>query len=148
MNILTVAYRFHGLTEIPGVSSNGFISWAHSLCGLSSQEPDSTAWCSSFMNAMAMICGLPRSKSAAARSWLTVGAPVIFVDARPGNDVVVLKRGEGEQPSASVLNAPGHVGAFVGFMGKSVLVLGGNQSDQVSIAAFPAADILGIRRLQ
>ena len=65
----------------------------------------------------------------------------------PGFDVVILRRGGGDQPGPEVLDAPGHVGFFAGHEDPNVLLLGGNQGDSVSVAPFAAARILGVRRL-
>ena len=74
------------------------------------------------------------------------------VEAVPGFDVVILSRGDGLQPGPEVLDAPGHVGFFAGFVpapdGRHLVqVLAGNQGNQVSIQNFPAERILGIRRV-
>jgi hypothetical protein len=67
---------------------------------------------------------------------------------KPGYDVVVLKRGSGKQPGPDVINAPGHVGFFAGYeYGNKIYLLGGNQGDTVSIAAYDTNRVLGIRRL-
>jgi uncharacterized protein (TIGR02594 family) len=110
-------------------------------------SPDETPWCSAFVNGIAWELRLPRSKSARARSWLNVGVPVWINEARPGSDVVVLKRGTGIQPGPEVIEAPGHVGFFAGLQDSRVLVLGGNQGNQVTIASFHLDRLLGIRRL-
>lgn len=108
---------------------------------------DDVPWCSAFVNHIARLLGLPRSKSLAARSWLGVGTPVALADAQPGFDVVVLKRGGGSQPGPDVLNAPGHVGFYAGRVPGEIIVLGGNQGDAVTLARFPVANVLGVRRL-
>lgn len=148
ITLYDLAQRFVGLKEIAGEKDNGFIVWAHSLCGLSDVH-DEVPWCSSFLNALAWMLRLPRSKSAAARSWLELGYPVELEHATAGFDVVVLKRGGSDQPGPEVTRgAPGHVGLFAGRqVDGRILVLGGNQGDQVSIAAFPANRLLGIRSL-
>ena len=52
-----------------------------------------------------------------ARSWLLVGKEIkCRQDVSIGFDVIILNRGDGEQPDATVINAPGHVGFFDGFM--------------------------------
>lgn len=142
----SIAQRFIGLKEAAGASSN-----AHVLAMLRLDakwvQDDSVPWCSAFVNYVAWILRLPRSKSLAARSWLLVGQGVDHRDAKVGCDVVVLKRGTTEF-GPEVTNAPGHVGFFAGWDGDSdVLVLGGNQSDSVSVENFPKSRILGIRRL-
>jgi len=73
-------------------------------------------------------------------------------DARVGFDVVILKRGSGDQPGPEVIKAPGHVGFFAGLdpaidTFENVLVLGGNQGNTVSVRPYPKDRLLGIRRL-
>lgn len=158
-----LAQRFVGLREIAGPVSN-----AHILAMLRLDntwiEGDEVAWCSAFVNYVCWLLRLPRSKSLAARSWLGVGMSIALENAKPGYDVVVLKRGVGEQPGPEILAAPGHVGFFAGLEGagsiritgdvlfnspdtRRVMILGGNQGDQVSVVPFPVARVLGVRRL-
>lgn len=146
VTLYDLAQRFVGLKEIAGPKTNGFIAWAHSLCGLD-DAADEVPWCSSFVNALAWMLRLPRSKSAAARSWLNVGEPIELAAAAVGYDVVILRRGNGPQPGPEIIAAPGHVGLFAAVDQAFVLVLGGNQADSVNIARFPIASVLGVRRL-
>lgn len=140
MTAFDLAQRFVGeIREIPGAPHHPFIQWCHLLVGLGDNQPDETPWCSSFVNAIAWQLRLPRSKSAAARSWLAIGETVDLSFASVGYDVVVLKRGA--QPWQ------GHVGFYAGATPTHVSVLGGNQSNTVSIAPFPVADVIGIRRI-
>jgi uncharacterized protein (TIGR02594 family) len=149
MNAFQLAQRFVGeIQESPAAAqANPFIQWGYGLCGLSQESDDSVPWCSTFLNSICWLLRLPRSKSAAARSWLLVGQAIDIESATPGVDVVVLKRGTGTQPGADVIRAPGHVGLFAGLEDSHVLVLGGNQSNGVSVARFPVARVLGVRRL-
>jgi uncharacterized protein (TIGR02594 family) len=125
-----------------------FIQWCFSLCaGYSLHTPDEVPWCSAFMQHPFWELRLPRSKSAAARSWLTVGEPLPLEEAEPGFDVVILKRGGGNQPGPEVLAAPGHVGLFGGLAGDTVLLLAGNQGNAVSVEPFPISRVLGVRRM-
>lgn len=148
MNITAydLAQRFIGMAEAPGMASNPMIL---AMLRLDAQFPqgDDVAWCSAFVNFIAWMLRLPRSKSLSARSWLSVGTPVSSMNAAPGFDVAILKRGTGVQPGPEVLDAPGHVGFYAGEDGSSILLLGGNQGDSVSVAPFPSSRILGIRRL-
>ena len=148
MNITAydLASRFLGMAEITGEQDNGFIVWAHSLCGLKN-TPDEIPWCSSWLNAICWMLDLPRSRSAAARSWLLIGKEIDLDAAKPGFDIVVLKRGGGDQPGPEVLDAPGHVAFYSGHDNFFVDLLGGNQGDKVSIASFERSRILGVRRL-
>lgn len=145
VTLYDLAQRFVGLREESGPRNNGFIVWAHSLCGL--DAADEVPWCSAFVNALAWMLDLPRSKSSAARSWLTVGTPISLSAANLGYDVVIFKRGAEPQPGPEVLKAPGHVALFCAVEGDQVLVLGGNQGDAVSISRYPVANVLGVRRL-
>ena len=147
MTAFDLAQRFIGLKELPAQKDHPLVQWWLSLCGFGMDSPDETPWCSAFVNGIAWELRLPRSKSAAARSWLAVGKPVTLQEAQPRADVVILTRGAGEQPGADTLNAPGHVGFFAGIDAAGVQVLGGNQSNGVSVQAFPKGRILGIRRL-
>jgi uncharacterized protein (TIGR02594 family) len=143
-----IAHRYIGLHELEGKDQDHpLIQWWLSMCSLGYDSPDETPWCSAFLQHPFYELGLPRSRSAAARSWLTVGRPVNLTIAARGFDVVVLKRGPGPQPGPEVLAAPGHAGLFSGIQGSHVLVLAGNQGNGVSIAPFPIGQILGIRRI-
>lgn len=148
MNVSAVdlALKFVGVRETAGVTSTPIVLAMLKL-DASWTEDDQTSWCSAFVNWICWLLGLPRSRSLAARSWLLVGTSVPLTDARVGYDVVVLTRGPGKQPGADVIAAPGHVGFYAGQDATTVSILAGNQGDAVSIAAYPKARILGIRRL-
>lgn len=144
-----LAQRWVGVEEVEGQASSVHVM---AMLHLDAKWPegDHVPWCSAFANYVAWILRLPRSKSLAARSWLKVGRPIQLREAQPENDVVILKRGGKGQPGPEVLDAPGHVGFFAGLEGERgsrVLILGGNQSDAVSVASFPVADVIGVRRL-
>lgn len=148
MNVTTfdLAQRFVGVKESPGAGSNPQVL---AFLRLDDSWPsgDDVPWCSAFVNYIAWLLRLPRSKNLAARSWLNVGVPVNLFHAALG-DVVILKRGSGDQPGPEIIAAPGHVGFFAGQDGGTVYVLGGNQGDSVSVAPFPIGKILGIRRIE
>ena len=146
----SLAQRFAGeVVELPGDDHSPFIQWCHQSCRLGHNAADEIPWCSSFVNRIAWILRLPRSKSARARSWLEVGRPLhILEDPEVGFDIVVLQRGGGNQPGPEVLEAPGHVGFYAGREDDNILVLGGNQGDAVSIRPFPLKRLLGYRRVK
>jgi uncharacterized protein (TIGR02594 family) len=131
-----IAQRFVGMRETPGLASTPMILAMLRLDDASVAD-DETPWCGAFASFVAWLLRRPRSKSLAARSWLHVGRPIELEDAVAGDDIVVFERGAG-----------GHVGFYAGRnKDGSVLILGGNQSDAVTIAAFPVARLLGVRRL-
>lgn len=134
------------IKELPGSKDHPFIQWCHLLVGLGPDSPDEVPWCSSCLNLWAWLFRFPRSGSPAARSWLLVGADVALADALPG-DVVIIKRGTNHGPEVTS-GAPGHVFLFAGLHGSThVRGLGGNQSNAITVALFPVADVLGVRRL-
>ena len=149
LTMFDLATRYVGIKELAGEKDHPLVQWWLSLCGFGTDAHDEIAWCSAFVNGMAWELRLPRSKSAAARSWLAVGSAVPLVTAQVGYDIVVLRRGPDPQPGPEVIAAPGHVGIYAGMSeGLSrVHVLGGNQNDSVSVAEFDAARVLGVRRL-
>ena len=138
-NLLEIAINEFGTKEIKGAHHNKrIIQFAHES-NFTWINDDETAWCSTFMNWVALQAGLVNSKSAAARSWLGVGFEV--ENPEPG-DVVVFWR-------ESIHSHKGHVGIYMGFSKDQtrVYVLGGNQGDAVSISAYPSNRILSFRRL-
>lgn len=134
----TLAQRFVGIREVPGTKDNPAILAMLQLDGDWPQH-DEVPWCSAFVNYVAWLLRLPRSKSLAARSWLNVGKPVKLEDAVPRFDVVVLDRPPNPES--------GHVGFYSAKIGNVVHILGGNQSDAVSVAPFDAGRVIGVRRL-
>lgn len=141
-----LAARFIGTKELAGAVHNPLVVAMLQLTAPGVHD-DETPWCSGFVNWIAWLLACKRSNSLAARSWLKVGTEVWPGDARHGFHVVVLKRGAGAQPGPEVLAAPGHVGFFDNFDGDKVWLVGGNQGNAVSRAAFPRANILGIREI-
>jgi hypothetical protein len=150
--IQTTAYdfaeKFIGIHEIAGDQDHPLIQFALSLCFAGKLHMhDEVPNCSAWMNLIAWLLKLPMSHSAAARSWLAVGTPVPLEDAIPGNDVIILSRGGGDQPGPEVLEAPGHVGLFGWRGGDLVTIRGGNQGDEFNDRQFNASRVLGVRRL-
>lgn len=153
----SIASKFIGLREKSGMAANSAqIVAMLQLDGGASLTNDEIPWCSAFVNYVAWLAGCERSKSLAARSWLRVGlgeeipfgATLSMNAAKVGNDIIILQRGAGKQPGPTVLNAQGHVGFYHGHNNTEVYILGGNQSDSVSIARYPISKVLGVKRLR
>ncbi len=144
MTAYDLAMRFVGLKEVEGATSNPAILTMLQL-DASFPTDDAVPWCSAFMNFIAWLMRLPRSKSLAARSWLQVGTPIQLEEAKPGWDVVIFNRGGSPDPDVPGL---GHVAFFASLEGDKVRVIGGNQSDSVGMGRFPVSDVLGVRRLR
>lgn len=105
--------------------------------GGQSLDPQSLAWCAAFVNATMAQAGQKGTDSNMARSFLKWGQAV----SQPQQgDVAVFSRGDPNGPY-------GHVGFYSGTNPDgSIKVLGGNQSDSVSYASYPADRLLGFRR--
>jgi uncharacterized protein (TIGR02594 family) len=99
-------------------------------------DPSQTAWCAAFVNATLSKTGLDGTGALNARSFLNWGEEVTTPQL---GDVVVLSRGT--DPNL------GHVGFFKGFDAQgNILILGGNQGDEVSVKSYSADRLLGYRR--
>ena len=99
-------------------------------------DPSQTAWCAAFVNATLAKTGLDGTGALNARSFLEWGTGV---DTPQLGDIVVLSRGNNP--------AQGHVGFFKGFDANGdILILGGNQSDAVSVSSYSKDRLLGYRR--
>lgn len=140
-----IAQRFVGLKEVPGTATNPQILAMLRLDAIWPSE-DAVPWCSAFANYIAWLLRLPRSKSLRARSWLGVGRPIPLIEAKPGNDVLIMRQ-KISDPGVDVIEHPGHVGFFGGHDGARLLILGGNQNDSVNLSYWDDRLILGVRRL-
>lgn len=107
--------------------------------GFAHINSEQDAWCSVAMNWVCMKAGLPRSFSAAARSWLKVGVPV---DDIHDADIVVYYR-DGKD------SVYGHVGIPLNYTDdkKSIWTYGGNQSNMWCVKPYPVERLLGFRKL-
>jgi uncharacterized protein (TIGR02594 family) len=140
MSPYTVAQRYLGVREIPGIKHNGIIlNWLRRL--KVSIWDDETPWCSTFVNFCALEAGYERTGKLNARSWLDIGEHVTPQDAREG-DVVIFERGNS--------GWQGHVAFLVAYDRKRciMLCLGGNQNNEVNRTRYPTNKLLGIRRLR
>lgn len=124
-----------GVRELAGEADNPKIMGYFKDAGFPGIDSETTSWCAGFANSMLERCGVPGSKSLAARSFLTWGKEV--KKPYPGC-VVVFWRGS---PSSW----QGHVGFWVGEDATHIRVLGGNQGDSVKIASYPKNQLLGYR---
>lgn len=98
------------------------------------KDTTATPWCAVFVSSMLVRNGYPALPSMMARSGLQYGekcAPRIGC-------IVVMWRGSRESSS-------GHIGLYVGEDATHVHVLGGNQSDSVTVARFAKSKVLGYR---
>jgi uncharacterized protein (TIGR02594 family) len=131
---LKLAFVERGVAEQPGLfEHNPRIIEYHSATSLKATR-DEVPWCSAFACWCMEKAGVKSTRSAAARSWLDWGREVRRPE--PGT-VVVLKRGDHSWQ--------GHVGFWIGEDASRILVLGGNQGDEVSQAWYSKARVLSYR---
>ena len=123
-----------GVHEISGKRHNPTVVAYFRDAGFPEIKDDETAWCAAAVNAHLERSGYAGSKSLAARSFEKWGKEV---EPRVGC-VVPLWR---DNPKSW----QGHVGLYVGETTQHVLLLGGNQSNAVSIAKYPKSRVLGYR---
>lgn len=128
------AWRELGQSELPGPANNQRIVAMFDELGHPGQA-DETAWCAAFVGACLERAGLTSTRSLRARSYLEWGTPT---DAPTIGAIVVLRRGSDP--------ALGHVGFLVGMTSTDIFVLGGNQSNTVSVSAFDRGLLLGYRQ--
>lgn len=136
--ILLEALKVYGTAEVPGPGNNpSIMRWAKATGQDRVYKSDATAWCGLAMAYVALQAGwdLPINPLAA-RNWLNWGVPQN--EAGLG-DILVFWRG-------SPKGFQGHVGMYVGEDAMAYYVLGGNQSDKVSITRIAKSRLLGIRR--
>lgn len=137
-----------GTTEIKGEKHNADIlkMWevAYKAKGQAVPTPfknDETAWCGGFMGYVFAVSDLAHhipNHFPMARSWLSVGTPL---DKPAYGCVAIFWRG-------SKGGQYGHVGLVVGKDKQGrLMILGGNQSDQVNIMALDVGRVLGYRWL-
>lgn len=130
--LIARARSYVGVKEIKGPKHNNIIiGWLDRLGAWWSN--DETPWCGVFMGIVMLEEGQPYpTYYMRAKAWLEWGkripAPVYGC-------VVIFGR-----------NGGGHVGFVVGQDTKGrLLVLGGNQADEVNVRAFPVSRVLGYR---
>ena len=113
-----------GVSEIPGNKSNPQIVAYHATTCRSTS--DATPWCSSFVNWSLTEAGIRGTNSASSQSWLTWGKRI----SKPVYGcIAVLSYGGGH----------GHVAFVVGMNARgNIILLGGNQHDQVNLSPFKA----------
>jgi uncharacterized protein (TIGR02594 family) len=137
MTPFKIAQSYIGTTEGPGPEDNPAIMDMYASVGQDWVEHDSVAWCAAFVGHCLEKAGLRSTRRLNARSYLDWGIPVDLAHAQTG-DIVIFSRGS--KPWQ------GHVGFFVKTAGAMIEVLGGNQSDAVTIQRYSKSRLLGVRR--
>jgi uncharacterized protein (TIGR02594 family) len=129
------ARREIGVKERAGAAHHPRILEYHAATRLQA-EADEVAWCSAFACWVMEQSGIASTRSAAARSWLTWGQRLLVPT--PGC-IVVLERPTPDNPHS------GHVAFYVGQQDGKLLLLGGNQANQVCVRPYDESRVVGYR---
>lgn len=129
---IEIAESYVGTKEVSGPKNNSTVVNFWKRIGLSGISNDEVPWCAAFVGAVLTDAGFSSTHSGLAKSYLRWG---VALDKPVYGCVVVFTRKGG-----------GHVGFVVGQNKDGLLyVLGGNQSDAVSIKLFKKDNIVGYR---
>jgi len=131
---LAAAWIELGQREVRGSADNARIRAFFRDVGHPATLHDEVAWCAAFAGACLERAGFASTRSLMARSYLRWGQEI---ESGHFGAVAVLSRGS--DPSA------GHVGFLLGETASHVMLLGGNQGDAVSVAAYPKTRLIGLR---
>lgn len=131
---MTIALKERGIHEVAGPKDNPRIIEYHKATILKATH-DEVPWCSSFVNWVFLMAGLPRTKSAAAASWLDWG----FVLKEPKYGCVGVKTRKGGH----------HVFFFMRLEERNgtpgAVIFGGNQNDSVCEEWIDLSTVIGWR---
>lgn len=102
-------------------------------------DPVETPWCAAYMNAVLEKVGIQGTDSNLARSFINFGEEV---ESPSFGDIVVFER--------PPISWQGHVGFYINSTTIDEIeyyrILGGNQSNEVSIAPYPVSQVISIRK--
>lgn len=131
---MDLAWKQTGQHEISGAAANPEIIKFFADAGYPNVHSDEVPWCAAFACAMLERAGIRSPRTLLARGFLNFGTPV---DTPRVGAIAVFSR----PPSLS----SGHVGFVAGDTPDAIVLLGGNQSDSVSVIHMPKARLLGLR---
>jgi uncharacterized protein (TIGR02594 family) len=130
-----IAKYFDGLKTDPIYNKKGK-SFAVAPTYAQGAKGNITPWCAAFVNWCLSQAGAPHLGYSTAKSWLDLGTPI----AHPVRGCVAVTK-----PMSSTGSSTGHVAFFVERQGDKVVLLGGNQSDQVKKSKYNQSVMLGYR---
>lgn len=135
---MRVAKGYIGVREVKGPVDNPAIVELFKLSGHAWVQDDETAWCAAFVGGVLSKVGIPGTGSLAARSYEQWGQGLPLN--QPVYGCIGTKKRSGKGASWQ-----GHVGFVVGASATQIIMLGGNQNDMVSIAAFRRDEFTAFR---
>lgn len=126
MDWMPIAKTYLGVHEGVGDADNPKVVELFTLAGHPEVKHDSTAWCAAFVGGVLAKANVGGTGSLAARSYEKFGVRLEM----PVFGCIGVKSRKGSAWA-------GHVGFVVGANRNQIILLGGNQNDAVSVAAFP-----------
>lgn len=133
---LKAAFDDLGLKEAPGAANNARVVEMYELAGHPEIKDDAVAWCAAAVGAWLVKANLKGTGSLAARSYLNYGRK-LPTQRIPRGAILIFRRGTSSWQ--------GHVCFCLEDNGSTLKVIGGNQSDAVTIANYSKAALLGAR---
>jgi uncharacterized protein (TIGR02594 family) len=135
--MLVEALRHYGVLEYMRGSNPNIMKWAAEVGVKSWYLDDSVPWCGLFIGVVAKRCDyeFPASKLLSSLAWQAWGEAVSKDGAELGY-VMIFTRGRGM----------GHVALYVGEDKDCFHVLGGNQSNAVTITRMPKSRLVAVRK--
>ncbi len=121
-----IAVQEKGVKEIRGRVDNPRIVEYHQTTTLRATD-DETPWCSAFVNWCMQQAGIQGTNSASSRSWRNWGKRLR------------------EPRKGCIVCFNGHVGFYDSERGRKIMILGGNQSNQVNIIPYSKSRVLTYR---
>ena len=138
-DLLLEVLSHYGLSEVAGSDSNPeILEFFRELDYDWVNDDSAVSWCSAMLSYYAKKCGYEYHHGLNARGWLNM--PVMVLHPSLG-DVVILWRND-------IHSWEGHCALFISWTHTKVYLLGGNQSNQINITAYPRDRIIGIRQLR
>lgn len=131
---LAIARGQLGVRELGGPEASNPVIEGYFATTTGGPRPDDVPWCGAFVSFCLAAAGSNGKGSARAADWLDWG---VALDTARRGCVTVLSP---QSPGAS-----GHVGFWVGEEGDDLLLLGGNQGNEVGISRYRKADVRGLR---
>jgi uncharacterized protein (TIGR02594 family) len=131
---LAEAWREFGQAEYTGRRENPRILALFREVGHAQIASDEIAWCSAFCGACLERVGVRSTRSLLARSYLDWGQQL---EKPRAGAIAVFRRGN--DPTK------GHVGFWLAETDEDVLLLGGNQSNAVSVTRYPKSRLIALR---
>lgn len=131
------AFRDLGVSEIAGKVANDRILEMFAKAGHPEITSDEVAWCAAAEGTWMEEANIKGTQSLAARSYLRFGKALDIDKKIPRGAVLIFKRGNSSWQ--------GHVCNLLEDGGKTLTVIGGNQSNRVSVATYARAALIGAR---